>query len=108
MSERSQAPGTSEPRRTRRGLIALNAGLLAALGLIELAPGVFAQPNVTRPRGQYTLVGGEINSANSNAIYVLDSVNEEIVVVRFNESRKTVDALGYRDLRADVQALPGR
>lgn len=94
--------------RHTRGLIVLNGALLAVLALVTLAPGSHAQRGATRARGEYTLVSGEIVGGNANAIYILDSANQELVAVRWNDGSKVLDGIGYRDLQADAQAQPGR
>lgn len=95
-------------RNGRRGLtrlVALNAVLLGVLGLVELAPRASAQQGgegPARPRGAYTLVGGEIQTGDSNAVYVIDSVNQEMVVLRMESGRGNLSGVGYRDLNADL------
>lgn len=99
---------TGLDRDGRRGLarlVALNAVLLGVLGLVELAPRASAQPGgegPARPRGAYTMVGGEIQTGNSNAVYVIDSVNQEMVVLRVESGRGNLAGVGYRDLNADL------
>jgi hypothetical protein len=95
---------TSKHRR----LIALNLVLLAALAVVTLAPLAGAQPAAARRPGRYTMVGGRIQGANTNAIYILDATNQELVAVRWDDSRKTLAPIGYRDLTADTQVRPGR
>lgn len=93
----------------RRGLVALNATLLLALGAVTLAPkaGAQGQP-APRPRGEYTLVGGQVMGANSNAIYVLDAANRELVTLMWDDSRKQIHGIGYRDLANDLIIDPQR
>lgn len=95
--------------RTRRGLIALNASLLVALGFITLATqaGAQNQPN-TRVRGEYTMVAGDMQGGNSSAIYIIDSANQELIGLRWDESRKSLMGLGFRDIDADSKLKPGR
>lgn len=103
---------TPRPRRTpRRNLIALNAVLLLALGAVTLAPHASAQRGGSepmRPRGEYTVVGGEVAGSNANALYVLDSANREMVGLLWDESRRQILGLGYRDLALDLTADPER
>jgi hypothetical protein len=91
-----------------RRLILLNAGLLAVLAAITLAPSTHAQRGATRARGEYTLVAGKIIGGSGHCVYVVDAANQEMVAVRWNESQKGLDTLGYRDLQADAQSQPGR
>ena len=92
----------------RRGLVALNAGLLLALAAISLAPEASAQRGAGRARGEYTMVSGRVVGGNSNSIYVIDSANQEIIGLAWNNTRKTLDGFGFRDINADSGAAPGR
>jgi hypothetical protein len=94
----------------RRGLILLNAGLLAVLGAVTLAPRSVAQGqgSAQRARGEYTLVAGRIIGGSTHAVYIIDTANQEMVAVRWNEGQKGLDGIGYRNLAADAQAQPGR
>ncbi|MBK7403178.1 MAG: hypothetical protein IPJ41_00750 [Phycisphaerales bacterium] len=93
----------------RKWLIAANLGLAGAAAVVWTAsPALGLQPTA-RARGQYTMVAGEMRSGpNSSAIYIFDSVNQEMVAVRWNESRTELDGLDYRNLDADQTKAPGR
>jgi hypothetical protein len=94
---------------TRRRLIALNAALLALLGLVALAPVARAQrANAQRTPGAYTMVSGRITGSTPHAVYVVDSVNQEMVTLIWNQSARGLDVIGYRDINADTQAVTGR
>ncbi len=97
-------------RTPRSGLIALNVVLLAVLGAVTLAPRSEAQPSSpdTRVRGEYTIVGGKTLGDAGNTIYVLDSANREMVALRWNDSAKALEGMGYRDLVRDVNSDPDR
>ena len=93
------------------GLIALNLGLLGVLGLVSLGPSASAQPSATQPtraRGDYTMVAGAIRAGNASAIWLLDKANQEMVVVRWDEGRKNLEGVGYRNLIDDAKAPPTR
>ncbi len=92
----------------RRGLIALNAGLALTLLAVALAPAAGAQPRSTRARGEYTMVSSKIQGGNSHVVYLVDAANQELVGLRWNESTKGLEGVGYRDLILDAQANPGR
>ena len=97
----------SEHRSRRplpRGLVALNAVLLAALAAVSVAPraGAQAQTPPNRARGEYTLVGGEVSGASSHAIHVIDAANREMVTLVWEHSRSSLSGVGYRDLAADL------
>jgi len=94
--------------RQTRALVALNAGLLAVLALVTAVPRADAQAGVRRPPGTYALVGGEPPGGNANAVYVLDSANRELIVLRWNNSINQLEGIGYRDLRTDAVAEPTR
>lgn len=100
------AAGASGSRRGLLGLIGLNACLAAALLLVEFAPRAWAQADEgpARPRGEYTLVGGEIQTGNSDAVYVIDSVNQEMIVMTWEDGHNNLNGIGYRDLDADSKA----
>jgi len=98
--------------RTRRrpgvaSLIVVNVLLAAGLAWVEFGPVASAQAggdaNSSRPRGEYTLIGGEIDTGNSDAVYVIDSVNQQMVVLRWDDGRNALDGVGYRDLDSDVR-----
>lgn len=85
------------------GLLALNAALLAGLAIVTLAPHADAQRSRkdTRNRGEYTMVSGEIQGRAEAAIYIIDAANEELVAVRWDQSRQTLTPLGFRDISED-------
>jgi len=93
-------------RRGLLGLVGLNAALAVALLLVEFGPRAWAQPGdgPARPRGEYTLIGGEIQTGNSDAVYVIDSVNQEMIVMTWEDGRNNLNGIGYRDLDADSKA----
>ena len=106
---------TDAPRqRSRRsGLVALNLFLLIALGAVTLAPQVGAQPmrgdvQSPRVRGDYAIVGGATLGDNASTVYVLDSANRELVALRWNDSNKSLEGVGFRDLVRDANSDPDR
>ena len=96
-----------QKRRTR--LLALNAALGGSIVLIAWANQAQALQPSTRARGQYTMVAGEIQSGgDASGIYITDSINEELVVLRWNNSRNQMDGIDFRNLSADANKKPGR
>jgi hypothetical protein len=95
-------------RRRVLPLAIANAALLATLAFIEFGPVAVAQPAgndpaAARPRGQYTLVGGRVQTGNANAVYIVDSANQEMVVLQWEDGRNILQGVGYRDLEDDQQ-----
>ncbi len=104
---RSQ-PSTSAPPRppsNLRALIALNALLLGLLAMVTFAPTVSAQ---ARARGAYTMVAGGANNSQSAVVYIVDTVNQEMTVMTYDASNRTVKGIAYRNLAADAAAQLGR
>lgn len=108
MTHTQQSAGA--PRTRRSGLVVLNIALLCALGGVTLSTQVGAQPSNQnmRVRGEYTVVGGATIGENANTIYVLDSANREVVSLRWNDSTKALEGIGFRDLVRDVNSDPDR
>lgn len=107
----NQEHASDRPARSPRGrLIVLNAVLLGALGVVSLAPhaGAQSQGQPTRARGEYTMVGGSMSGGNSNAVYILDAANREMVTLRWDSSRRSLSGIGYRDLTTDLVIDPQR
>lgn len=90
-------------RQTYKGLIALNAVLLAALMTITLAVPADAEQRARRSRGEYTMVAGRVQGVTESAIYVIDAANQEMLALRWNRSNKSLSAIGFRDLAADAR-----
>lgn len=86
-----------------RGLLVLNAVLLAVLAMVVLSPRADAQAARGRAKGQYAMVGGKVQGVSESVIYVVDSANEELVAARWDRSRKVLVPLGHRDIQADAQ-----
>ena len=89
-----------------RALIALNASLLVALAAVSLAPLASAQ-RATRARGEYTMISGAMQGRQEAAIYLIDGTNQEMVALRWENSRRALQTLGYRSLRDDAAAPTG-
>ncbi len=99
----------------RRALAGLNIGLLIVLVAVALAPGArgiggaSAQP---RTRGQYVMVSGRIdgatrNGASGDALYIVDSSNQDMIALRWNATTRTLEGMGYRDLAEDARSSGG-
>jgi len=88
----------------REGLIALNGVLLIVLAGLVLGPEPepAAGQEAIRARGSYTMVGGDTRSGTGNAVYILDAANQELIGVRWNETSRSLDRLGYRNMLEDA------
>ncbi|MCC6951241.1 MAG: hypothetical protein IT433_07310 [Phycisphaerales bacterium] len=95
----------------RPGLIILNLALastLIVLAVASRADGQNASGPPARARGEYTLVAGKSNSGGSDVVYVVDASNQEIVALKWDQSRQAMTAVGYRSMGADQRQTPGR
>lgn len=107
--EQPQNPTVSRTR-VRAALATINIALVGvvALTLWPTTVGAQAPVGASRARGDYTMIAGEI-AAGSNAVtYVIDSANQEVLVLRWDRSRSQFQTIGYRDLAADAVAAPVR
>jgi hypothetical protein len=93
----------------RRWLIAANLGLGGSIIVAAFAGSAAGLQPATRARGQYTMVAGEVQGGgDASAIYIIDSINEEMVALRWNQSRHELDGIDFRNLHADANKEPGR
>ena len=81
-----------------RALLALNGLLLAILALVTFGPAASAQQ---RARAAYTMAGGRITGLPPSAVYILDTVNLELIAVTYNPNTKTIEGIGHRNVAAD-------
>ena len=99
-------------RAALRGVLAsANVALLVLVGVVVVQPkSADAQAPVgsQRARGDYTLISGDISAGSTAAIYIIDSANQEVLTMRWDNSRLTLTTIGYRDLQADAAAIPSR
>lgn len=94
--------------QAHRGLVMLNIALLVMLAAVSVAPSSHAQRGGGRARGEYTMVAGKVTGSSSHAVYIIDSSNQDMVAVRWNEGSKSLDGMGYRDLKEDANVSTGR
>lgn len=90
----------------RKPLIILNVVLLIVVAGVFFAPRAVAQ-RAGRARGDYTMVAGKIQGGNASAIYIIDTSNQEMIAMRWNETVKALEGIGYRDLQEDSASIPG-
>lgn len=85
-----------------RGLLLLNAAMLAVLAVVTFAPNADAQ---NRARGDYTMVSGPVPAMSGSAVYIVDTINQEMMVIAFSQSSKRLEGIGYRNLAQDADSL---
>lgn len=101
-----------------RRLIGLNLALLAVLGVVTIVTSLDAgaQPGAAGPgaaapartRGDYTVVSGRYQGGTSNAVYILDAANQELMALSWDRSRNELEVIGHRRLADDAQTKPSR
>ncbi len=58
-----------------------------------------------RGRSEYTMVAGSAKGADSSAVYIVDTTNQELIVITYNQNTKRLDGVGYRNLASDAADL---
>jgi hypothetical protein len=103
------APTPDPGRRRLVGvLVALNAALLCAVLVVVLMPAAQAiGAGQNRPRGQYTLLGGRVAGSPASAMYVVDAVNQELVVLRWSNAAGRLEGIAYRNIGTDAAPAGG-
>lgn len=110
MSMGSASTGSGAAVWPRR-LVVLNCGLLMVLGALTIAGGFEAGAQTTpapRARGDYTMVSGRYQGGTSNAIYLLDAANGELMALAWDRSRNEMEIIGHRRIADDAQVKSGR
>lgn len=104
--------GSARRKRRALPLVIVNVVLFGVLAFVEFGPVAVAQPGMVdpaaRPRGAYTLVGGRVQTGNANAVWVIDSANQEMVVLQWEDGRNVLKGVGYRDLEEDAMERSNR
>ena len=92
-----------------RRLLWVNGGLFVLLAvLFSLPAGAQNSTPGARARGEYTMISGKTSVGGNSAVYILDSVNQEMIALRWDAGRKSFIGLGYRSLDTDSKLQPGR
>lgn len=89
-------------RNTLGGLIALNLALVVILALVTFAPSVQAS-GAAAAAGDYMIVGGRINGATSNAVYILDQRTGALMCFLYDRSTKKLKGLSVRSVANDAK-----
>jgi hypothetical protein len=67
------------------------------------------RPGDLRARGEYTMVAGKTSSGGStDTVYIVDSANQEVVALRWDQTKKILNGVGYRSIQADARGARGR
>ncbi|MFN0010426.1 MAG: hypothetical protein ACKVS8_02150 [Phycisphaerales bacterium] len=100
--------------RAERGRAAREAaapGVLeaAAMAQFGVTQGPLGQPPgapgpTSRARGQYLMLSGRTLGSNANSIFLVDTMNQELVGVRWDKAARKLAGIGYRNLAADAAA----
>ncbi len=86
-------------RSSLRGLIMLNMVLLTLLATVTFGSKADAQ---ARQRGDYAMVAGGANGTNASVVYVVDTVNHQMIAVTYDQNGKTIAGVGARNLVRDA------
>lgn len=74
--------------------------LLAAVAMAQgTSP---AGPAVTRPRGQYLLLAGRMQGSPPGVVWVIDTVNRELLALKWNRSERRLEPFDIRNLNRDT------
>ena len=92
-------PAARPRARTLRALLALNAVLLGVLAAVTFGPAAGAQ---ARSRGAYAMVAGGAPNLQSSLVYIVDVVNQELMVVSYSGATRSLNGVAYRNLAADA------
>lgn len=107
-----QMPHANDRPHSRRMLTLVAVQVIAAIVLIMWPSGATGQsglkPSDLRARGDYTMVTGKTNSGGPSVVYLVDSANQEMVALRWDQSKQAMAGVGYRNLGADSRSGKGR
>jgi len=95
--------------RSKKHLLALNGVLVAVLALVTFATGAEGRQTArARASGQYAIISVAFQGATDRAMFILDAANEELIGMRWDRSRRALEGIGYRDLKADAELATRR
>ncbi len=90
------------PSRGLAALLALNVLALGILAWVELAPSSFAQ---TRARGTYVATAIHQKGSEADLVWIVNETTQEMVAIRWDDAKRTVEGFGYRNLGTDAADL---
>lgn len=90
------------------GAIVLNVVLGFVVATKYWPTRAHAQAASGRARGEYTMTTGKSNVGGPDVICVLDAANQEMLFLRWDQSKQQLMAQGYRSLTHDAASGPGR
>jgi hypothetical protein len=93
--------------REHRGLLALNAMLILVLLVVTFAPAARAQQG-QRQRGDYLMVSARALGFPEAAVWVVDTNNQQLMVLRYDRSAKQLRFLGFRNMANDAREAERR
>jgi len=88
-----------------RGLLVLNLALLTLLAAVTFGSSADAQ---VRQRGEYTMVAGGANGASAGVVYVVDTVNNQLIALTYDPNSKSLVGVGSRNLARDAAQVGRR
>ena len=88
-----------------RALLAVNAALLVLLAAVTFAPTADAQ---SRVRGRYMMASGGVAGSVGEVVYIVDTVNQELIAVNYEYSTKRLKGVGHRNIAADLGDMSRR
>ena len=98
--ESSPFPEKRRRRSTLPALLAINAALLVVLGVVTFTPAATAQ---ARSRGTYTMAAGGVRGTDADAVYIVDTTNQELIAITYDPNTQQIVGIGYRSLAVDIE-----
>jgi len=90
---------------SRNGVIALNVLLVTVLTVIVFVPTSDAQ-NTLREGTSYVAISAVASGINTGVVYIMNTSQQELVAVAWNQNRNKIMTLGYRNIAVDAQSVP--
>jgi hypothetical protein len=85
------------------GLIVLNLALLAVLAAVTFGgSGRSAEAQMRMARGDYTMISGRAPGSDGGVVYIVDTVNHDMVALTYDHANRQLFGVAYRNLAADA------